>query len=161
MEAKRNKSDVINNVKNHNHSVESFVKTSNKNVKTSNKWRHRRTIDSVTKVLLKLLSFKTVWLPGLSKPFFIIIRLPPELLPVESAGTGMWHLHLTRPCFVALGRVLIWVVSQIGLRSFVNWVSSFPSIQPILMLCTNSCCLHWLCTHTHLQSVSTIERSIP
>ena len=31
MEAKRNKSDVINNVKNHNHSAQSLVKTSNQN----------------------------------------------------------------------------------------------------------------------------------
>ena len=30
---------------------------------------------------------------------------------VGTAGTVMWRLHLTRSCCVALGRVLIWVVS--------------------------------------------------
>ena len=46
---------------------------------------------------------------------------------VGSATMVMWCLHLTRPCCVALGQVLIWVVSPNWLRSFVNWVSSFPS----------------------------------
>ena len=59
---------------------------------------------------------------------FLIIRLPPELLPVLGP-LKRWRdaLHLTWPCFVALGRVLIWVVSPFGLRSFVNWVFSFQS----------------------------------
>ena len=41
---------------------------------------------------------------------------------VGTAGTMMWCLHLTRPCCVVLGQVLIWVVSPDWLRSFVNWV---------------------------------------
>ena len=45
-----------------------------------------------------------------------------------------WLLHMTRPCYVALGRVLIWVVSRIGLRSFVNWVSSFPNSDIVFLL---------------------------
>ena len=27
---------------------------------------------------------------------------------------GTWHLHLPRPCYVALGQVLIWVIHRIG-----------------------------------------------
>ena len=38
---------------------------------------------------------------------------------------GTWHPHLTRPCFVALGQVLIWVPRRIGLRSFVNLCSIY------------------------------------
>ena len=67
------------------------------------------------------------WWQGIFVLIFFCFRPPPELLPVLGPLENTWHLHLTRPCYVALGRVLIWVVSRIGLRSFVNWVSSFPS----------------------------------
>ena len=39
---------------------------------------------------------------------------------VRTAGTVMWCLHLTRPCCVALRRVLIWVVSPDLVRSFTK-----------------------------------------
>ena len=39
---------------------------------------------------------------------------------VVTAGTVMWCLHLTRPCCVALGQVLIWVMSLDWLRSYIN-----------------------------------------
>ena len=40
-------------------------------------------------------------------------------------GNGdMCHLHLMRPCCVALGQVLIWGLNPDWLRSFVYWVSS-------------------------------------
>ena len=62
----------------------------------------------------------------------LIIRPPPELLPkswskyttflcYDRWNGDVMPLHLLRPCYVALGQVLI------GLRNFVNWVSSFPS----------------------------------
>ena len=45
---------------------------------------------------------------------------------VGTVGTVTSHLHLTRPCCVALRWVLIWGLNPDWLRSFVNWVSSFP-----------------------------------
>ena len=53
------------------------------------------------------------------------------------------HLHLTGPCYIALGWVLIWVESWIGLRSFVNWVSSFPSSLINSQSCPAFC--NWNC----------------
>ena len=41
---------------------------------------------------------------------------------VGTVGMVMCHLHLTRPCCVALGQVLIWGLNSDWLRSFVNWV---------------------------------------
>ena len=46
------------------------------------------------------------------------------------AGTNrtvMWCLHLTRPCCVALGGFWSGLWVWIRFKSFVNWVSSFPS----------------------------------
>ena len=64
--------------------------------------------------------------PGLS----FLLFFPPSsgtASCVWITGTVMWCLHLTRPCCVALGRVLIWVVSPDWFEELVNWVSSFPS----------------------------------
>ena len=45
------------------------------------------------------------------KDFFIDLPSSRIASCVGTAGTVMWHLHLMRPCCVALGKVLIWVVS--------------------------------------------------
>ena len=38
---------------------------------------------------------------------------------VGTSGTVMWCLHLTGPCCVALGRVLVWVVSPYWFRRII------------------------------------------
>ena len=43
--------------------------------------------------------------------FVLIIGPPPSPSCVGTTGTMTWSLHLTRPCCVALGRFLIWVMS--------------------------------------------------
>ena len=61
--------------------------------------------------------------------YYFIFFYPPSYGIASCVGTaGMvtWGLYLTRPCCVALGWVLILVVSPDWLRSFVNWVFSFP-----------------------------------
>ena len=45
---------------------------------------------------------------------------PSEMLPVLGPMERWWRLHLMRPCCVALGLVLIWVVSPDWLRSFIT-----------------------------------------
>ena len=52
--------------------------------------------------------------------FFYFFIFPPssELLPV----LGPLERYMMRPCYIALGRVLIWVKRWIGLRSFVKYL---------------------------------------
>ena len=57
---------------------------------------------------------------SLPSPFF---NYPPSSgIPscFGTTGTVMWHLHLTRPCCVALGQVLIWVVSPDWFEEHIN-----------------------------------------
>ena len=66
-----------------------------------------------------LFSFRWVRMPNLklqivinnsAQFFFIFFICPsPGLLPVLGPLDSTWHLHLMRPCLVALGWVLIWV----------------------------------------------------
>ena len=59
---------------------------------------------------------------------------------VGTMGMVMCHLHLMRPCSVALGQVLIWGLNPAWLRSFVNWVSSFPEGPVRSEGKTSQCC---------------------
>ena len=45
---------------------------------------------------------------------------------VGTAGTVMRHLHLTRPCYLAIGRVLIWVMCPDWFEELYN--EAFPII---------------------------------
>ena len=54
------------------------------------------------------------YLIGKCLSVFLFFYYPPSTgisFCVGTAGTVMWHLHLTWPCCVALGWVLIWVLS--------------------------------------------------
>ena len=57
--------------------------------------------------------------------FFFVFILLWDCSLCWDHWNGTWRLHLTRHC--TLGQVQFWVEHGIGLRSFVNWVSSFPS----------------------------------
>ena len=46
--------------------------------------------------------------------YFLFRIYPPGLLPVLGPLERYMTPHFTRPCYVALGRVLIWVIRQIG-----------------------------------------------
>ena len=62
--------------------------------------------------------------------YVLFFNLPSGI--VNCVGTVemvMCHLHLTRPCCVTLGWVLIRFLNPDWLRSFVNWVSSYNKQQ--------------------------------
>ena len=86
---------------------------------------------------------------------FKFFNYPPSSAIASCVGTAamvMWRLHLTKPCCVALGWVLIWVMSPDWLikfakfttlvgrfaytfvRSFVNFVSSFPDRDKLFLI---------------------------
>ena len=80
---------------------------------------------------------------------------------VGTAGTVTWHLHLKRPCCVALGWVLIWVVSpdwfeelcQLGRESGLVWGSlsiGFPHSQVEFYVSPKARCLIWL-SHVNMR----------
>ena len=46
-------------------------------------------------------------------------------LCVRTAGTVTWRLHLMRPCYVALGRVQMWVVCQDWSNKMINCAPRF------------------------------------
>ena len=86
--------------------------------------------------------------------FFIFLfstRPSPGLLPVLGPLKCFRRLHLTQPCFAALGLVLIWVERQV-VRYFYLWMINTPYFNGIQSTeCTNAT-IYWMRKLTPIHS---------
>ena len=74
--------------------------------------------------------------------FFYSIRPTLEFLPVLGPLERYMKPKLDAALLCSSRQVLIWVISQIGLSRFVDWVSSFPSrAQMFLWGKRRQCCM--------------------
>ena len=82
---------------------------------------------------------KDFWKPGTVGTLFYYYYYPPSSGIASCVGTAQivtWRLHLTRPCCVALGQVLIWLVS---LDWFEEHLNHHSAIYPMPLQYWNYC----------------------